>query len=74
MLDKAGVLSKITSILGDNGISIKMLLQKNSNYEGVATLLLSTHKSNELSIQKAISSLCKLDVMYDKPYMIRIEE
>ena len=74
MLDKAGVLSKITSILGDNGISIKMLLQKNSNYEGVATLLLSTHKSNEFSIQKAISSLCKLDVMYDKPYMIRIEE
>ena len=74
VFDKAGVLSKITSILGDNGISIKMLLQKNSNYEGVATLLLSTHKSNELSIQKAISSLCKLDVMYDKPYMIRIEE
>lgn len=74
VLDKAGVLSKITSILGDNGISIKMLLQKNSNYEGVATLLLSTHKSNELSIQKAISHLCKLDVIYDKPYMIRIEE
>ncbi len=74
VFDKAGVLSKITSILGDNGISIKMLLQKKSNHEGIATLLLSTHRSNELSIRKAISSLCKLDVVYDKPYMIRIEE
>lgn len=74
VFDKAGVLSKITSILGDNGISIKMLLQKHSNHEGVATLLLSTHKSSELSIRKAISSLCELDVICDKPYMIRIEE
>lgn len=73
VLDKAGVLSKITSILGDNGISIKILLQKNSD-DNIATLLLSTHKSNELSIQKAISSLCKLDVIHNKPYMIRIEE
>ena len=73
VLDKAGVLSKIASILGDNGISIKILLQKTSN-NGIATLLLSTHKSNELSIQKAISSLCKLDIIHDKPYMIRIEE
>lgn len=73
VLDKAGVLSKITSILGDNGISIKILLQKNSD-NNIATLLLSTHKSNELSIQKAISSLCKLDIIHNKPYMIRIEE
>lgn len=73
VLDKAGVLSKITSILGDNGISIKILLQKNSD-DNIATLLLSTHKSNELSIQKAISSLCKLDIIHNKPYMIRIEE
>ena len=73
VLDKAGVLSKITSILGDNGISIKILLQKNSD-DNIATLLLSTHKSDELSIQKAISSLCKLDIIHNKPYMIRIEE
>ncbi|RAX54186.1 homoserine dehydrogenase [Helicobacter sp. 16-1353] len=74
VIDKAGTLAQITSILGDNGISIKMLLQRESNDTGFATLLLSTHKSNELSIQKAIENLCTLNIIYDKPYMIRIEE
>lgn len=74
VIDKAGTLAQITSILGDNGISIKMLLQKESNDSGFATLLLSTHKSNELSIQKAIKSLSNLNIIHNKPYMIRIEE
>lgn len=74
VLDKAGTLAKITAILGENDISIKMLIQKESTQKDVATLLLSTHKSNEKSIQKALQSLTKLDVIYDKPYMIRIEE
>lgn len=74
VIDKAGTLAQITSVLGDNGISIKMLLQKESSDNGFATLLLSTHKSNELSIQKAIKSLSNLNIIHNKPYMIRIEE
>ncbi len=74
VLDKAGTLAKITSVLGDNGISIKMLLQRESSDKQNATLLLSTHKSNEAHIQKALDSLSKLDVVCEKPYMIRIEE
>lgn len=74
VVDKAGTLAQITSVLGDNGISIKMLLQKESSDNGFATLLLSTHKSNELSIQKAIKSLSNLNIIHNKPYMIRIEE
>lgn len=74
VIDRAGTLAQITSVLGDNGISIKMLLQKESSDNGFATLLLSTHKSNELSIQKAIKSLSNLNIIHNKPYMIRIEE
>lgn len=74
VIDRAGTLAQITSVLGDNGISIKMLLQKESSDNGFATLLLSTHKSNESSIQKAIKSLSNLNIIQNKPYMIRIEE
>lgn len=74
VLDKAGTLAKITSILGENNISINMLIQKESSLKDYATLLLSTHKSKELDMKKAIESLCKLDVVCEKPYMIRIEE
>lgn len=72
--DKAGTLAKITSILGEHNISIKMLIQRESPDKKEATLLLSTHKSNELDMRKAIESLCKLDVVSQKPFMIRIEE
>lgn len=72
--DKAGTLAKITTILGEHNISIKMLIQRESPDKKEATLLLSTHKSNELDMRKAIESLCKLDVVSQKPFMIRIEE
>ncbi len=72
--DKAGTLAKITTILGEHNISIKMLIQRESPDKKEATLLLSTHKSNELDMRKATESLCKLDVVSQKPFMIRIEE
>lgn len=72
--DKAGTLAKITTALGKHNISIKMLIQRESLDKKEAILLLSTHKSNELDMQKAIESLCKLDVVSQKPFMIRIEE
>lgn len=72
-LDKAGTMAKITSILEECGISIKMLLQRESTDKNYATLLLSTHKSNEANIKKALYSISKLEVITDKPFMIRIE-
>lgn len=74
VLDKAGTLAKITSILGEHNISINMLIQRESSLKDYATLLLSTHKSNELDMKKALESLYKLEVVCDEPYMIRIEE
>ncbi len=72
--DKAGTLAKITAILGAHNISIKMLIQRESLDKKEAILLLSTHKSNESDMKKAIDSLCGLEVVSEKPFMIRIEE
>ncbi len=70
--DRAGVLAGIAKILGELNISIETLYQRNSKDK--ATLLLSTHLSQELSIQKALNEIEKLSYVKDKPFMIRIEE
>lgn len=72
--DKAGTLAKITTALGVHNISIKMLIQRESVDKKEAILLLSTHKSIERDMQRAIDALCGLEVVSEKPFMIRIEE
>lgn len=71
--DKPGVLSKITQILGQNNISIKVFLQKQGDEVGVAKLLFSTHTSKESDINNALKALENLDSILQKPYKIRME-
>lgn len=71
--DKPGVLSKITKILGQNNISIKVFLQKQGDKQGVAKLLFSTHTSKESDINNALKALEGLDSILQKPYKIRME-
>ncbi|MBL0702445.1 MAG: homoserine dehydrogenase [Sulfurospirillum sp.] len=73
--DEIGVLTKITSVLGDFGISVDSFLQKQDKQDKkIATLLFSTHTCKELNIQKAMKELEKLPTCKEKPVMIRIED
>jgi homoserine dehydrogenase len=71
--DKGGVLAQIAKTLGEEGISIKAMLQKPLNATH-ANLLLSTHTCKEAQIQKAISGIKELSFVDEKIAMIRIEE
>ena len=70
--DKAGVLAKISNILGDRNISIEKMIQKPID-EKSAHILLSTHTSVEKDINDAIKTLEDTSVVTKKPMMIRIE-
>ncbi len=72
--DEVGVLTSITSILGDFGISVNSFLQKPDSDRANATLLFSTHTCKEKAIQSAIKKLEKLSTCRAKPVMIRIED
>lgn len=74
VIDKPGVLAKITLVLGEANISIASLLQKLNEDKKTATLLLSTHICDEINIKKAMKILKNMDFVKDKPFMIRIEE
>ena len=75
VLDKPGVLSKISGILGDHCISIKSMIQKGRGEEGKAvSLVMMCHRSCEGNIQKALKKIEQLDVVCGKSNLIRVEK
>ncbi len=73
-LDRPGVLSKISGILGDYEISIKSVHQKGRKTKGFVPIVMLTHLAKEAGVKKALSKIFNLDVVSDKPVLIRIED
>ena len=71
--DVPGVLSKITSSLAKNKISVSNLIQEPS-IKGTANVMLITHSSKELNIQKVLKSLSKQKKLFKKIVMIRVRD
>jgi homoserine dehydrogenase len=71
--DVSGVLSKITSALAKNKISIANLLQTPSK-SGAANIMLITHVSKELNIKKVVRNLSINKKLFKKIVMIRVRD
>jgi homoserine dehydrogenase len=73
-LDRPGVLSKISGILGENNISIATCIQK-ARGEGIAVpIVMTTYKAQEKNVRQALKKIDKLDMVQDKTILIRIED
>ena len=73
VIDKHGVLSNITKIFAKNKVSIKRLIQNPFKSKKYSSIIITTHKSKELSLKKTISILNKKNYISGKPKLIRIE-
>ncbi|MCP3955538.1 MAG: ACT domain-containing protein, partial [Desulfobacterales bacterium] len=73
-VDKPGVLSIISGVLGEHGISIKSVQQKGRGTAGAVPIVMLTHQSRELDIKNAMAEIKALDVVADEPMVIRIED
>ncbi|MDA8308974.1 MAG: homoserine dehydrogenase [Deltaproteobacteria bacterium] len=71
-LDKPGVLSKISGVLGSHGISIAAVIQKGRHADSVP-LVMVTHEALESSVRKALDEIDNLDVVLGPTTVIRIE-
>ena len=60
--DKAGILAKIASVFGKNGISIVEMVQKPARADGKVPLVIITHETKELSVRAAVA---KIDALED---------
>ncbi len=72
-MDKPGVLSKISGILGQNDISISAVIQKGRRIGGTVPLVVLTHKSVERNVMKALKDIDALSVVSAKTLLIRVE-
>ena len=69
--DKAGVLSRISTILSDNGVSIKAATQVPSD-GNASTVVFLTHPSREHSVMRSLESIGKLASVRNIDSMIRV--
>ena len=73
--DEPGVLAQITAVLGEQGISIASIIQKEVNDEArSAEIVIVTHSALEGAVSTALGLLRKLPVVHDIGSAIRIEE
>ncbi len=74
VIDRPGVLARITTVLGENDISISAVTQKERHPRNAVPVLVMTHPAKEQCIRTALEQIDSLDVVKDKTVMIRIEE
>lgn len=73
--DKPGVLADVTKILGDRGISIDAMMQKEPDEnETEANIVILTHVTVEKNMNAAIAAIEALEAISGKVVRIRMEE
>jgi homoserine dehydrogenase len=73
-LDRPGVLSKISGILGSHDISIQSMQQKGRKTDGSVPVVMVSHQAKEADVQEAIAEIDDLNVVGEKTVLIRIED
>jgi homoserine dehydrogenase len=70
--DRPGVLAEIAKILGDNGVSVKSVVQKGLGEN--ARLVMVVHPAPEGRFGEAVERISKLDLLRARPRTIRVIE
>lgn len=72
--DEPGVLAKITTLLAEHKVSISSVIQRPIEGEESASIILTTHQSNEAKMQKVLSQLRRSKSILSRPHLLRIAE
>lgn len=72
-VDRPGVLSKISGILGSYNISIASVIQKGRRVGEAVPVVILTHEAKEKDVRQAIYEIDQLPVVTDKTVLIRVE-
>jgi homoserine dehydrogenase len=72
--DRPGVLAKVATVMADQQVSIASVIQNRADRPDAASLVLTTHDSNERAIQSTLAKLRKLSIVLEAPLLLRIGE
>ena len=70
--DRPGVLARVATVMARNRISIASVIQNPSERPGAASLVLTTHESDERSMRAALQALSRLASVREAPLHLRI--
>jgi homoserine dehydrogenase len=70
--DQPGVLARVASVMAKHKVSIATVIQNAAERKNAASLILTTHESNERAIQATLKQLGALPAVLDKPVLLRI--
>jgi len=73
-MDKPGVLSRISGVLGKNNISISSVIQKGRGTAAAVPLVMMSHEAVERDVRKALAEINKMDCVAGSTMVIRVEE
>ena len=74
VVDKPGVLAEVAAVMAKLGVSIASVIQPKATPGKKATLILTTHTSNEKIIQDTCQNLKKLKNVLTAPFLLRIAD
>ncbi len=72
--DQPGVLAQIATVMATNHVSIASVLQRESAADKTASLILTTHDTNEQAIQQTVLGLKSTPSVLAEPVLLRIAE
>lgn len=72
-VDRPGVLSKISGVLGKYNISISSMIQKARKEGEAVPVVMMTHKARERDIREALGEINRFPEMAEKTNLIRVE-
>ena len=70
--DEPGVLAKVASVMASHKISIASVIQSPSLVPNAASLVLTTHDSNEKAVRSTLKALQRLGSVREEPLLLRI--
>ena len=74
VIDKPGVLAKISHVLGKHQISIASMMQKEESRGDYVPVIFLTHEAGEQNCQAALAEIDSLDVVKGKTIRLRIAD
>jgi homoserine dehydrogenase len=73
-IDKPGVMSRISGVLGKNNISISSVIQKGRKAAEAVPVVMMTHEAVERDVRSALDEINKMDCVAGPTMVIRVEE
>ncbi len=74
VVDKPGVLSKITNIFSKNKVSIKRLIQNPDKLRKSSSIIIITHDAKDIALNKILKEVSRKNFIRLKPKLIRIDD